>query len=296
MNLSVQEMNRIAQEVAAMSAKTSQAQVANRARVSPGTISQVINNNWQHISSDMFKSIQVNLKLDFSWKSADIKNYRVLRALLNNAQENSISIAISEDAGRGKTHTYRKYAKDNPNVVHLECANAWSKKSYMKHLMSAAGLSQIGTLEELVDKFIKKMKGMHRPLVIIDQFDKLKDSQTDLFMDFYNELDGYCGFVLSGVKALEKRVKNGVNRDKIGYAELYSRIGRKFIGLDPISMIDVRKICNANGIMDPDTVSFVYNNSEGDLRRVKRDIEIQQQRDYKQMVESIDVDFEEVTA
>ena len=81
------------------------------------------------------------------------------------------------------------------------------------------------------------------------------------------------GFVVSGVEALEKRIIKGVNREKIGYAELYSRIGKKFIKLAPITEQDLKQICNANGITDGDDVSFIYHNSEGDLRRVRRDID-----------------------
>ncbi|WP_055394825.1 AAA family ATPase [Flagellimonas eckloniae] len=294
MDFSVAQMHRIADEVARQAKKTSQAKVANRARVSAAIINQIINKKWSTISVDMFKSIEVNLRMDFSWKSAPTSNLLLLTQLIKNAHDNSISIAISENAGRGKTHAYRQYVKNHDNVIHLECANSWTKKSYMKHLMAAAGLNNSGTLEFLVETFIKKLKGMHRPIVIIDQFDKLKDSQMDLFMDFYNELDGYCAFVLSGVKALEKRVMNGVNRDKIGYAEMYSRIGRKFIGLDPISKSDVRKVCNANDIFDAETIGYIYANSDGDMRRVKRDIEIQQQIMAKAINEITVQEFQEV--
>ncbi|MGY0427026.1 MAG: hypothetical protein ACWIPI_09415 [Polaribacter sp.] len=131
----------------------------------------------------------------------------------------------------------------------------------------------MGTTEELINRFIKHLKGLAAPLLIIDQFDKLKDPQLDLFMDFYNDLSGHCGFVVSGVEALEKRIIKGVNREKIGYAELYSRIGKKFIKLAPIMEADVQQICIVNGIDDVDDMSFIYHNSEGDLRRVRRDID-----------------------
>lgn len=288
MEMSIQHRNRIAKEVRILSEKTSQARVAHQAKVSTAVISHVVRGNWETLSNEIFRTIEVNLKMDFAWQSAEIKNFQLLTLLLSNAQNNGISIAISEQAGRGKTHTYRRYAHGNDNVIHLECQNSWSKKSYMKHLMSAAQLSGIGTTEELVQRFIKHLKTSERPLVIIDQFDKLKDSQMDLFMDFYNELDGYCGFVLSGVRALEKRIMNGVNRDKIGYAELYSRIRRKFIRLDPITRDCVKRVCVSNQITDPGQIDYIFHNSEGDLRRVKADIEIFQQQN------AVNIDLNEV--
>ena len=274
---------RIAQEVKNLSSKSSQKKVANEAGVSSATISQMINGNWDLISADMWQIVQANLHLNTDWQNATTTNFQMLNYYLSYAQQEGISIAISEDAGRGKTHAYRHYKRHNDNVVHLECKNIWTKKTYIKSLLMAAGLQPVGNIQEMVERLIKHLKTSHNPLVIIDQFDKLKDPQLDLFMDMYNDLDGNCGFVLSGVKALRKKILNGVNRDKIGYAELYSRIGRKFISLKPITLKDVRLICNANAIVEPDIVEYIYANSEGDLRRVKRDIEIQQ----KQKMESI---------
>jgi DNA transposition AAA+ family ATPase len=98
-------------------------------------------------------------------------------------------------------------------------------------LLRSAGLSSEGTVGELIENFIEHVRTLHKPLIIVDQADKLKDPQLDLFMDFYNDLEGHCAFILSGVPALQKRILKGVQRDKIGYRELYSRVGRKFISL-----------------------------------------------------------------
>jgi DNA transposition AAA+ family ATPase len=276
--ISTTQKARIAAEVQKMAAKSSQKKVANEAGVSSALISQMINGNWDLISQDMWKSIQANLHFNFDWANADTTNFQMLRFYLQTAQQESISIAISEDAGRGKTHAYRHFKRNNENVVHLECKNIWTKKTYVKNLLMAAGIQPIGTVQEMVEKLIKHLKTANSPLLIIDQFDKLKDPQMDIFMDLYNDLDGNCGFVLSGVKALRKKILNGVNRDKIGYAELYSRIGRKFISLKPITLKDTKLICHANGVFDGQVVEYIYENCEGDLRRVKRDIEINQKQ------------------
>jgi DNA transposition AAA+ family ATPase len=134
-------------------------------------------------------------------------------------------------------------------------------------------VSDSGTVEQLIERFIATMKSMNKALVIIDQVDKLKDSQLDLFMDFYNELDGHCGFVLSGVPALKRRIERGCQLDKIGYKELRSRIGRKYIQLANVSENDVTAVCKANGVNDEQVINEIYNTCEGDLRRVRRSID-----------------------
>ena len=266
----------MSRELARMSKRKSQKRLALQCAVSTATISQMINGNWENISDEMWSRVKVSLGIDPNWVTVETANFGLIHSILNHAQEQSVSMAISDAAGLGKTEAYKAYDRQGTNVIYIQCKNSWSKKSYMRNLLIAAGLEGLGTTEQLIERFINHLKGLTHPLVIIDQFDKLKDPQIDLFMDFYNDLNGHAGFIISGVKALEKRVLNGFNRDKIGYAELYSRIGRRFIKLDAINLNDVKAIAVANGITDQDDILYIYQNSDNDLRRVKRDIEIKQ--------------------
>ena len=95
----------------------------------------------------------------------------------------------------------------------------------------------------------------------------------DFFIDVYNDLSHHCAFCLSGVHAFEKRIKRGVSRDKTGYAEIWSRIGKKFLKLKKITLQDVTSICTANGITDTEEIEYIFFNSDNDLRRVKKDVQ-----------------------
>ncbi|MCT4647600.1 MAG: AAA family ATPase [Carboxylicivirga sp.] len=265
--------NCIVAELEALARKESQSKIARRAGVSTATISQMINQNWELIRDEMWQKVKINLHIDWAWQTAETTNLKALNQLLTAAQKRSMSIAISHNAGAGKSHTYRLYSRTFENVIYVECKNYWTKKSYARQLCTACGVSDSGTVEQLIERFIATMKSMNKALVIIDQVDKLKDSQLDLFMDFYNELDGHCGFVLSGVPALKRRIERGCQLDKIGYKELRSRIGRKYIQLANVSENDVTAVCKANGVNDEQVINEIYNTCEGDLRRVRRSID-----------------------
>lgn len=271
--MNAQIKHQIANELKELSVKNSQNRLAKKVGVSSATLSQMINGNWELIKDEMWRKVQANIGLDLNWATAQTTNFKNITQLLQTAQSMGIAIGISYEAGVGKTNAYKFYARNYRNVIYVECKNYWSKKSYVKNLMSQSGQSPEGKTEELIEGFIDYVKGLEKPLIIIDQADKLKDPSLDLFMDFYNELDGHCGFLLSGVPALRKRIEKGVQRDKIGYRELYSRIGKKFIPLDPIRLNDVRAICEANGVADEDFIADTFHLCEGDLRRVKRRVE-----------------------
>ncbi|MBI9064819.1 MAG: AAA family ATPase [Marinilabiliaceae bacterium] len=265
--------NCIVAELKALAQKESQSKIARKAGVSTATISQMINNNWDLIRDEMWQKVKINLHINWDWQTADTTNLKALNQLLSAAQKRSMSIAISHNAGAGKSHTYRLYERTFENVIYLECKNYWTKKSFARQLCTACGVADSGTVEQMIERFIANMKSLHKALVIFDQVDKLKDSQLDLFMDFYNDLDGHCGFILSGVPALKKRIERGCQLDKIGFRELRSRIGRKYISLKEVSEKDVKAICNANGVDDEQVINEIYNTCEGDLRRVRRSID-----------------------
>lgn len=271
--MEAQQKTLIANEIELLANKLSQQKVAIKAGVSAATINHMINKKWDLIKSDIWNKVQSSLKIELNWIHADTKNYKNFMNLLSGAQNHSLSIAIAMKEGRSKSHSYKRFERHNENVVYVECKNYWTKKTYVQALLRAAGLNSTGTVGELIENFIDHVRQLHKPIIIIDQADKLKDPQLDLFMDFYNDLEGNCSFVLSGVPALSKRMLRGVQRDKIGYRETYSRFGRQFITFPELEQVDVSAVCEANGIIDPDLKVEVFNECDGDMRRVRRLIE-----------------------
>jgi DNA transposition AAA+ family ATPase len=263
----------IVNEIKRLVEKTSQKKLSTKAGVSNATISQMVNGKWALIADEMWRKVQVTLRIDTAWKTASTKNYNLIMDLLSASKRLHMSVGLSHDAGFGKSHTYKDFDRMNENVIYVECKNYWSKKSYIKNLLTSAGIEFFGTTEEMIETFISHVMGLEAPIIIIDQMDKLKDPQMDLFMDFYNDLYNHCAFFISGVPALKKRILKGVQRDKIGYREIWSRIGRKFIELDQTSLQDVRLICNVNGVDDEDLIHQAFNLCEGDIRRVRRSME-----------------------
>lgn len=269
--------DQITNELLFQSAHSSQSKMATKLGISTATVSQIINGNWKLIKDEMWRKVKVNLKVDLDWNVVQTSNMELINNALMVVQSRSMAIAISENAGIGKSEAFKTYARKYKNVVMIECKHYWTRKSYIKNICRSAGLEDFGKTEEMIARFTDYMKGLDRPLMIIDQADKLKDPQLDLFMDFYNDLFKHCGFVLSGVKALEKRIRKGVQRDKSGYKELWSRIGSKFYDqIQGATIQDVAMICNANGVTDTEIHQYIFNVCEGDIRKVRIEVEKQQ--------------------
>lgn len=270
--ITTEQKHQIASEVKHLCSLTSQNKVATKAGVSSATISQMLNENWKLIKDEMWQKVVVKLKIELNWNTANTTNLDYIYKHLVQAKSQSLSFGIADKAGAGKSECYKHFAKSYPNVIHVECMTFWKQKSFAKALNTACGLDDFGTTEDLIERFMDHVSGLHQPYVILDQLDKLKDASLDLFIDFFNNLPN-CGFLLSGTPALEKRFKRGVNIDKTGYHECWSRIGRKWLKLQRASLHDIAAICKANGIDDLEVIESIYDNCDDDMRRVKRDVQ-----------------------
>lgn len=272
-----EQKQQISEQLVLIAQKSSQNRLAVKAGVSAATLSHMISGKWDLIKPELWRKVQSALKIDLNWKHVNTRNFLIITQLLNASQIDSVSIGIAFNEGRGKSHAFKQYDRMNENVIYVECMNHWSKKNFVRELLIACGIETDGTVHFLIERFIDHLRSLEKPIVIIDQADKLKDPSLDLFMDFYNQSEGNCAFVLSGVKSLEKRILRGVRNDKQGYRELYSRIGRKFITLQDTSFDDVKKICTANGVDDEEVIIEQFNLCDGDLRKISSNIKAYKQ-------------------
>lgn len=242
--------------------------------VSSATISQVLNNNWDLISPEMWRKIGTQIGYTSNtWEVVETRDFRLLNILLTDAQQNSNVFAVTGNAGSGKTLALRTFTEANRRVFLLSCNEYWNRKQFLQELLASMGKDYSGyTVGEMMYEAVKGLKVMELPLIILDEADKLSDNVLYFFITLYNQLEDHCGIVLVATSHLEKRIKRGIKLNKKGYTEIFSRIGRRFIELKGTGSADVKAICNANGIFDNKVVREIYEDSEGDLRRVKRKI------------------------
>ena len=258
-----------------VSVKGSQNKAANALTwVSAATVSQILNDNWESISDEMWRSLGAQLRVkNKTWNIVETTNYKDLTGIFTDAQDNSLAMAVTGDAGCGKTLTAEAYSRESQNVFVLSCSEYWNRKTFMQELLRAMGRGSSGdTLADMMADAIGALKRMELPLIILDEADKLNDQTLHFFITLYNKLEDQCGIVLMATDYLEKRILRGVRLNKKGYKEIYSRIGRRFIALRKTTDQDVIEVCVANGLESKIDIKAVVAESDADLRRVKRKV------------------------
>lgn len=286
----ISQINRedIAQELREYCQKfNSQNRAAAAIGIAPATVSAILNNDWALVSEAMFIKIADAIGYEASsWQAIETKVWKNFNKILNDAQENAFVMAVTSDAGSGKTFTSKSYVKNHAEAYHISCKSYWTKKDFLIEIGRAIGNKTDGKrVTVLVDEIINTLRWRDsKPLLILDEADKLSDTVLQLFITLYNDLEGRCGIVLCATDHLEMHIRRGVNLGHTGFNEIISRLGRKFIALPSITSKDVTMICEANGITTAEAINEVMIGSayEGrakgknalyDLRRVHRIID-----------------------
>lgn len=265
--------------------------VAKKCDVSEATISQVINENWELISDKMWTKIAkaVDWKLS-SWSMVNTTNHRVLQQVFEDAKEHQMFIGVAHGAGSGKTQSAKSYAAMNASQgVYYIQAQEWARRRFLVQICQTLGIVTDGTtltgdelIQQLAQFFIDRSPS--KPLLIIDEADKLKADALRVIIPIYNILEDKMGMVLMGTDNLERQIKIGVQYNKKGFDEIYSRIGRKFVNLIGVTKKDVQSICQANGIDEKEIQDKIWEEGSPmqvmvdersvrvvrDLRRIKR--------------------------
>lgn len=255
--------------------KGSQNKAANSLNgVSSALLSQIMNNNWENISETMWRNVASQIgHSSKEWICVQTTDFKMISYFLNDAQQNANVFAMTGEAGSGKSKTFDMYVADNKNAYLLSCAEYWNRKEFLVQLLTAMGIDYSGfTVAEMMNEIVKKLKSQSDPLIILDEADKLPDTVLYFFITLYNRLEDHCGIILCATDHLSKRIAKGIKLNRKGYKEINSRIGRKFIELKGVNFTDVTQICIANGVENPKDIKEIFNDSECDLRRVKRKI------------------------
>lgn len=253
----------------------SQAKASNSLKnVSSSTISQMLNGKWELIKDDMWRNVaaQIGWKED-KWNAVATRDFNTLTRILADVKENALVMAVTGDAGSGKTFAMKQYTASNRQVYMMCCNEYWNRKAFLNELLLTMGRDASGlTVNDMMCEAVRYLKMQEAPLLILDEADKLTDKVLYFFISLYNALEGECGMLMVATSHLELRIRNGVKANRKGYNEIWSRIGRKCVKLKGVSAADIQAVCEANGVTDRCDIEQVINDSECDLRRVRRKV------------------------
>lgn len=202
----------------------SQNQLASKLSVSPATLSLYYQDKYNGDVSKLEESIKQLLARD-SQKIAP-QNSRfvptktakyIFEVCALAHAENDCAIVIGE-AGMGKTMALKEYANHNQGTILIEADPTYSPKILVKTLAEALGLTPQGSIHEIMDDIVQKLKGSER-LIIIDEAELLTYKSLEIIRRIHDKSG--VGLILAGMPRLRANLRGA----KGEYKQLYSRIG-----------------------------------------------------------------------
>lgn len=278
------QKSRIQHQLDALCARYgSQNKAANSIKgVSVAVISDIRNGKWDRISDEMWRKLESQLVVKGEWKVYGTRAYHQMSCYLEGCKNDQLVMWVVAPAGTGKSTAAIEFRNRNKNVFMLTCSEDMSKISFIRELAMTIGVkAECLTVRETLAAIVRELVKLDRPVLIFDEADKLTDRVLYFYVSLYNSLEGKCGMMLLSTNSIRRRMENGILRQKKGYDELDSRIGRQFVPLHAVSSQEVAEICKANGLISAAAINKVTQEAaevQNDLRRVKRSVykELQQ--------------------
>jgi hypothetical protein len=205
------------------------------------------------------------------WVVVETVDMNILEQLLLECKKYGLFFAISDNAGLGKTATLKYLAKKyyRDRFIYLSCWE-WGKVEYLEEMFATLGIEK-DPGHNGANKMTKKLIGHlakiseHKPVIILDEFDKLKPAAKRIMIQVYNELKGKVAVVICGAPSLKKEILRGAQYCQMGMAEIASRFGvdkdkeKGFHTMTGLQLREVVAICQANGVASAEKAKEIFN-------------------------------------
>lgn len=168
-----------------------------------------------------------------NWSIARTKVYENIESNLKFCQEYSKSMILVDDNGIGKTCCARHIVKGMKNAFYFDCSQAKTKQLFIRSLAQTVGVDNKGRYVDVKSNLKYYLNLLEKPLIVLDEAGDLEYTAFLEIKELWNGTEGSCAWYMMGAAGLKSKVNAGINREKVGYAEIFDRFSDQFIKLVP---------------------------------------------------------------
>lgn len=262
----------------------SDAKYATKLGIAAAQLSRIMNGELEKVISDtnwisLARIVGVNLTNKLDWKVANTPMYSAVTNVLTHCKKESVCGILCDEADTGKTFSAKSFVKTNKNSIYIDCSQVKSKQKLVRAIAKEFGVGHTGKYNDVYDDLVYYIQSLTNPLVVLDE---AGDLNYDAFLELkalWNATEGYCAWFMIGADGLKEKIRRAINNKKVGYTELFSRFGARYIRITPEGKDDYTKfsktqaglIINANKKQGIDTQKIMAK-TQGSLRRIKTEL------------------------
>jgi hypothetical protein len=219
---------------------------AQYSRVKNGDTEKVLSEaQWISIA----RRLGVSLNDSPVWKTANTPVFQFITTQLEMCQQNSVSAILCDLSDIGKTYTAKRFAETHRNVVFVDCSQVKSKQKLIRFIAKEFGVGSTGRYADVYEDLVFYLKTLPTPLIILDE---AGDLQYDAFLEIkalWNATELACGYYMMGADGLKEKIHRAINTKKVGYTEIFSRFGKRYGKVVPVSREESEKMLQASAAM-----------------------------------------------
>lgn len=203
---------------------------AQYSRVMRGDMEKVLSDEkWINIA----RILGVGIGTQTDWKTANTPVFQFITTQLEKCQEESLSALLCDMSDIGKTYAALHYQRNHKNVVYVDCSQVKSKQKLIRKIAKSFGVGSTGRYDDVYEDLVFYLKQLPTPLVILDE---AGDLHYEAFLEIkalWNATERACGYYMMGADGLRQKIRRAIDNKKVGYTEIFSRFGRKYIQCVP---------------------------------------------------------------
>lgn len=203
---------------------------AQYSRINNGDVEKVLSDsNWIHLG----RLANLRPNQPQQWKTAKTPFFNYVMTQLEFCQQNNSSRILCDMPDIGKSYTGIYYAKASKNTVYIDASQVKSKQKFVREIAKGFGLDYDKKYCDVYGDLVYYLQGLDNPLIIADEIGDLEYAAFLELKALWNATERCCAWYVMGADGLKHKMQLGINHQKVGYAELFSRWGNCFQRVSP---------------------------------------------------------------
>jgi len=119
----------------------------------------------------------------------------------------------------------------------------------MRAIAREFGVGSAGRYADMYADLVFYLKSIPNPLIILDEAGDLEYEAFKEVKSLWNATELSCGYYMMGADGLREKIKRGINYKTVGYTEIFSRFGKRFGKVVPVSKEESEKMLLTSAAM-----------------------------------------------
>jgi hypothetical protein len=162
------------------------------------------------------------------WNMAKTDVFQIIAEDIAHCKSYSKSMMFVDDTEIGKTYAAKYLARTLKNCFYVDASQSKTKNLFIRALARVIGVDDTDKIARIKANIKYALKLLPNPVVIIDEAGDLEYTAFLDIKEFWNGTDRYCGWYLIGADGMRAKIERGIGNKKVGYAEIFSRFGKRY--------------------------------------------------------------------